>query len=40
MDSASIMVWSILFGGRGMGYFVYGIKQKTIIPFCIPLFYA
>tara|TARA_B100000809_G_scaffold8689_1_gene8351 strand:+ start:833 stop:955 length:123 start_codon:yes stop_codon:yes gene_type:complete len=40
MDSASIMVWGILFGGIGMGYFVYGRKQKAIIPFCIPLFYA
>ncbi|PKG80694.1 hypothetical protein CXF85_21490 [Colwellia sp. 75C3] len=37
MDSASIMVWSVLFGGIGMGYFVYGRKQKAIVPFCIGL---
>jgi predicted membrane protein len=39
MDSASIMVWSILFGGIGMGSFVYGRKQKAIISFCIGLLF-
>jgi hypothetical protein len=37
MDSASIMVWSVLFGGIGIGYFLYGRKQKAIVPFCIGL---
>lgn len=37
MDSASIMVWSVLFGGIGIGYFIYGKKQKAIVPFCIGL---
>lgn len=37
MDSASIMVWSVLFGGIGLGYFIYGKKQKAIVPFCIGL---
>jgi len=32
MDSASIMIWSVLFGGIGMGYFMYGKKQKAIVP--------
>jgi len=34
MDSASIMIWSVLFGGIGMGYFMYGKKQKAIVPLC------
>ncbi len=37
MDSASIMVWSVLFGGIGIGYFMYGRKQKAIVPLCIGL---
>ena len=37
MDSASIMVWSVLFGGIGIGYFMYGKKQKAIVPLCVGL---
>ena len=37
MESASIMVWSVLFAGIGMGYFMYGRKQKAIVPLCIGL---
>jgi hypothetical protein len=37
MDSSSIMVWSVLFGGIGIGYLTYGRKQKAIIPFCVGL---
>lgn len=37
MDSASIMAWSVLFGSIGMGYFMYGRKQKAIVPLCIGL---
>ncbi|MFT5676693.1 MAG: putative membrane protein [Paraglaciecola sp.] len=37
MDSASIMVWSVLFGSIGMGYFMYGRRQKAIVPLCIGL---
>jgi len=37
MDSEAIMVWSVLFGGIGIGYFIYGRKQKAIVPFCIGL---
>jgi hypothetical protein len=32
--SASIMVWSVLFGGIGIGYFIYGKQQKAIVPMC------
>lgn len=33
MDDSSIMVWSVLFGGIGLGYFIYGKKQKKAVPF-------
>tara|TARA_R110001583_G_scaffold36740_1_gene120791 strand:+ start:525 stop:713 length:189 start_codon:yes stop_codon:yes gene_type:complete len=31
------MVWSVLFGGIGIGYFIYGKKQKAIVPLCTGL---
>jgi hypothetical protein len=34
MESSSIMAWSVLFGGIGIGYFMYGKKQKAIVPLC------
>ena len=37
MDSSSIMIWSVLFGGFGIGYFMYGKKQKAIVPLCTGL---
>lgn len=37
MDSASIMIWSVLFGGIGIGFFMYGKKQKAIVPLCTGL---
>ena len=30
-----MMFWGVLFGGIGLGYFIYGKKQKKIIPFCV-----
>ena len=32
MDSSSIMIWSVLFGGIGIGYFMYGKKRKAVVP--------
>lgn len=32
-----MMVWSVLFTAIGSGYFIYGKKQKAIVPFCIGL---
>ncbi len=32
MASTSQLVWGMLFGAVGMGFFVYGKKQRTIIP--------
>ena len=34
MDSSSIIIWSVLFGSIGMGFFMYGKKQRSIIPLC------
>lgn len=34
MGTAMIM-WSVLFGAIGMGYFVYGKRQQAIVPLCI-----
>ena len=33
MDSESSIVWSMLFGAIGVGYFIYGRKQKRLVPF-------
>ncbi len=31
MDSQSI-IWGLIFGSVGLGYFVYGKKQKSVVP--------
>tara|TARA_R110000751_G_scaffold102527_2_gene197147 strand:- start:41 stop:229 length:189 start_codon:yes stop_codon:yes gene_type:complete len=31
------MLWSVLFGGIGIGFFMYGRKQKAIVPLCTGL---
>ncbi len=31
MDEANLL-WSVLFGGIGIGFFSYGRKQKAIVP--------
>jgi hypothetical protein len=35
MDSTSTLMWGVIFGSIGLGFFVYGKKQKAVIPlFC------
>ncbi|WP_415225365.1 hypothetical protein [Psychromonas sp.] len=34
MDSSSIIIWSVLFGSIGMGFCMYGKKQRAIVPLC------
>ena len=35
MDSTSTLMWGVIFGSIGLGFFVYGKKQKAAIPlFC------
>ena len=32
MNNPSTLIWGIIFGSIGLGFFVYGKKQKAIIP--------
>lgn len=34
MDSASMMMWAVLFSSIGMGYLVYGKRQRAVVPLC------
>ena len=33
MDSTASILWSLLFGSIGFGFFIYGKKQRAVIPF-------
>jgi predicted membrane protein len=33
MDSEAELLWGLLFGSVGLGFFVYGKKQAKIVPF-------
>jgi len=35
MDSAAGLIWSILLGAVGMGYFIYGTRQRVAVPFVV-----
>lgn len=32
MESTSLLIWGVLFGAVGLGFFSYGKKQKAIVP--------
>jgi hypothetical protein len=32
MDNTSTLMWGVIFGSIGLGFFVYGKKQKAVIP--------
>lgn len=32
MDSAATLLWGMLFGSIGVGFFMYGRKQKMVVP--------
>lgn len=32
MGSTGVLLWGLLFGSIGFGFFLYGKKQKTIVP--------
>ncbi len=32
MDSTAALLWGVLFGSLGLGFFMYGKKQKAIVP--------
>jgi hypothetical protein len=33
MDSESGLIWSMFFGSIGVGFFIYGRRQKRLVPF-------
>jgi len=32
MESASQLIWGVVFGAIGFGFFIYGKRQKAVIP--------
>ncbi len=32
MEGTSLLIWGMLFGAVGLGYFTYGKKQKAVVP--------
>jgi hypothetical protein len=32
MDSTAVLLWGLLFGAIGFGFFMYGKKQKAVVP--------
>jgi hypothetical protein len=36
LDTSSLL-WGLLFGSIGLGFFVYGKRQKTVVPFACGL---
>jgi len=32
MEDTSLLIWAMVFGSIGLGFFVYGKKQKAIVP--------
>jgi len=33
MDDSQVLIWSMVFGSIGLGFFLYGKKQRKIVPF-------
>lgn len=33
MDDTQVLIWGMVFGSIGLGFFLYGKKQKSIVPF-------
>ncbi len=34
MENTSVLLWGMLFGSIGLGFFLYGKKQRAIVPLC------
>ncbi|GMQ83665.1 MAG: hypothetical protein BMS9Abin06_0401 [Gammaproteobacteria bacterium] len=32
MEGTSLLIWGVLFGAIGLGFFIYGKKQKAVVP--------
>lgn len=35
MDSTSLLIWGMLFGAVGLGFFTYGKKQRAVVPLAV-----
>jgi len=35
MEGTSQLIWGMLFGAIGLGFFIYGKKQKAVIPLIV-----
>ena len=35
MDSSAQILWGVLFGGIGLGFFIYGKKQQAVVPLVV-----
>ncbi|MBI3561199.1 MAG: hypothetical protein HY080_05720 [Gammaproteobacteria bacterium] len=35
MDTEASMLWAILFGAIGSGFFIYGTRQRAAVPFAV-----
>ena len=35
MEDPTQLIWGILFGAIGLGFFTYGRRQKAVIPFAV-----
>ncbi|MCK5395336.1 MAG: hypothetical protein KAJ32_05050 [Gammaproteobacteria bacterium] len=32
MDDTSLLIWGMVFGSIGLGFFIYGKRQKAVVP--------
>ena len=35
MNDTSILLWSVVFGSIGLGFFIYGRKQQAVVPLVV-----
>jgi len=35
LGSTAVLMWGLLFGAIGTGFFIYGRKQKALVPLCV-----
>ncbi|MBX9660565.1 MAG: hypothetical protein K2X00_18575 [Nitrospiraceae bacterium] len=35
LGSTAVLMWGMLFGSIGAGFFIYGRKQKAVVPLCV-----
>ncbi len=35
MEDTSLIIWAVIFGGIGLGFFTYGKRQKAVVPLIV-----